>query len=107
VFDDESDETGYCDVAETSEGSGASSSAPAPCASNDECPEGIECVQLDEGSPGFCDVDETTEDPDDSDTSSSAPAPCASSDECPEGIECVQFDEGSPGFCDVDETIEG
>jgi len=35
---------------------------PAPCNSDEDCPDGITCVLPDGGEePGFCDVDETQE----------------------------------------------
>lgn len=48
-----------------------SNATPAPCASDDDCPGGVECVLSDDGGVGFCNVVETVDDsgqsaPDDS-----------------------------------------
>jgi hypothetical protein len=82
--------------------------APAPCSSDDECPEGIDCLTLDGGEVGFCDVNEMTVDTADGAvvTSNPLPAQCARPSDCPTGIECIfPNGPGSTGFCDVVEMV--
>ena len=71
---------------------------PAPCTTNQDCPDGIACV-FPNGTdpPGFCDVDET-------EVTTGTPAPCNTDEECPEGIGCI-FPDGpdQAGFCDIEE----
>jgi hypothetical protein len=111
----------------TSSGSDPSSGAtetnavPAPCESNDMCPSGVQCVfPSGGGTLGFCDVSDTSGEPNDgsgsgasdgSDPSSATsggaslatPAACNSDSDCPEGVACMKFDPAGPGFCDVNE----
>ena len=48
------DESGTCDVEETS------SPTPAPCTSDEDCPDEVACIfPSGPGESGFCDVDET------------------------------------------------
>ena len=71
---------------------------PAPCTSDEDCPEGVSCTFANEtDESGFCDVEET-------DTTSGTPAPCTADEDCPEDIACI-FPEGEDqsGFCDVEE----
>ncbi len=79
-----------------------SAPVPAPCTSDADCPDGIECIALDGGDFKVCNIDDTQVQP----PSSAAPAPCMSDDECPEGIACMRADGEDFGFCAVDETIE-
>ena len=56
VFQDGTDQDGFCDVDETQ----VSTGTPAPCNADEDCPEGIACVfanGIDQD--GFCDVEET------------------------------------------------
>jgi hypothetical protein len=105
------------DTANDPAGSGAASlGAPAPCSSNDDCPQGIECFKLDPSDAvGYCDVDDTVVSPDapmdagaSTEVSSggvatlAAPAICMSDADCPDGIECAMFDDSSDlGYCNV------
>lgn len=77
---------------------GVSATTPAPCSSDDDCPEGIACLfPSGTDQPGICDVDETQ-------VTSGTPAPCMSDGECPDGVSCI-FAGGAdqPGFCDIQE----
>ena len=70
---------------------------PAPCNESLPCPDGIECIFINEEDTfGSCDVSEMS-------TSSATPAACETSEDCPAGIECISFSEGGPSFCDVSE----
>ena len=55
VFQDGTDQDGFCDVDETQ----VSTGAPAMCSADEDCPEGIACIFANEADPsGFCDVEE-------------------------------------------------
>lgn len=79
--------------------------ARAPCETDGDCPEGIDCVVAEGDNSGFCDVEEHVAERIDGATSAT-PAPCESDADCPDAIACV-FPSGSggPGFCDVEEHI--
>lgn len=127
--DDEAGEGDEADAEEISSGSGSTSlGAPAPCASDEDCPDGIECTKLEDSDElGFCNVDEAVvsdepmddaeEIPVESDegapdevnsgggVSLATPVMCQTGAECPPGIECVKFDAADPfGHCDVSEV---
>ncbi len=56
VFQDGTDQDGFCDVDETQ----VSTGAPAMCNADEDCPEGIACVFANEtDASGFCNVEET------------------------------------------------
>ena len=56
VFQEGTDQDGFCDVDETQ----VSTGVPAMCNADEDCPEGITCVFANEADPsGFCDVEET------------------------------------------------
>jgi hypothetical protein len=110
VVESSDEEDDAADEGESSDGD-LVAAAPALCSGDDECPEGVECVQVEGEDFGYCDIDDAVVVPDgsnasgpDDGTTQAVPAACETDEDCGGDIACVKAEGDDFGYCDVADT---